>query len=407
MKPFGNILKIQSAGKLCIAVLLLFTYIVLPKNAFAQSCATTTPAYTLDFTGKPDTTWTSPSVSRDGLCCGKTGSDRCILFYITLDSMSSGIVVDAVGGLGATDYEIKCANPTPLGNRTCIANAGSFYVTICKPGGNPQQYTVSSVPKPYIVKNPVSISPNCPATLQTAGLVTSSITWKSLSGSTYNNNLSCTSGCSTSVVTASANFPTYVDYLVCGTPVNTTCFGSTYCDTVRVYYYDTLKVKLNPRRTAYLCTGTTSTRVTATASGGKAPYTYSWTGGSTDSSRLVGAGTHVVTVKDALGCQVARDTVVVTAGTSPTPSIVGSSIICQYEEGTYFTAPQLNRSYTWEVNGGVITSGDGTNLINVTWSNTGLKTIKLTETNTVTGCSGITTRTVTVHKKPTIDSINH
>lgn len=214
-----------SAGtkRLCLGVLLLFAYILLPKNASAQGCAASTPAYTIDLTGHPDTTWTSASVSRSGQCCLASGSDRCIVFYITLDSLSSGIEVDAVGGLGATNYTISCDPTTTrsLGTKACITNpTTSFYVTICKPGGNAQKYTVKSIPKPYLIVNPENVSPNCPAKLEAKGLVPTSVNWTSLSGSQYNNNLSCSTGCATPTVTATANFPSYVDYQVCGTPVS-------------------------------------------------------------------------------------------------------------------------------------------------------------------------------------------
>jgi hypothetical protein len=387
-------------------VLLLFAYILTPKNASAQNCASTVPAYTLDFTGTPDTTWTSPSVSRSGLCCSKTGSDECILFYVTLDTNAIGISVNAVGGLGNTDYEINCSNATPLGTSTCILNTGSFYVTICKPGGNAQKYTVTSIPRPYITNQKYYISPNgCTATLKVFGVVPSSVTWTSLSGSAYNNNLSCSSGCTTTVVSRTSSFPAYVDYKVCGVP-SSSCVASTFCDTVRVYNVNALITNISPS-SAYLCAGSGSTKVTANVTGGVRPYSYSWSNGATDSSINVGTGTYVVTTTDVIGCQIGKDTVVVSAATKPTPSVIGSSIICVNEEGTYFVMPQTNRSYSWDVNGGIIASGDNTNMISLVWTTTGTKTISVTETNTVTGCSATATKSVTVHPRPIINNINH
>lgn len=412
MKNLSN--NIFSAGirSLSIGVLLLFAYILIPKNALAQSCSSSTPAYTINLTGHPDTTWTSASVSRVGQCCLATGSDRCILFYITLDSLSAGIEVNAVGGLGGTDYTLNCdaTTTTGLGTKTCISNPTTgFYVTICKPGGNPQQYTVKSIPKPYLVVNPENISPNCSTKLEIKGLIPSTVTWTSISGSAYNSNLVCpTSSCNTLTpkVKYTANFPAYVDYRVCGTPVSN-CFGTSYCDTVRVYKYDTLKVKIDPS-SAYICPGSSTAKITAKASGGKPPYTYSWASStSTDSSRNVGVGSYTVTAKDALGCQVATKSVTVYAGTNPAPSITGSSLICIYEEGAYFTLPKANRSYSWSVSGGTITAGDGTNSIGVIWSSTGTKTITLTETNTISGCSGTFSKTVTVHPLPVTPPIQH
>lgn len=406
MKLLSNNINIQRAGKVCAGLLLLFAYILVPKNALAQSCASTVPAYTLNFKGTPDTTWVSPSVSRKGLCCGKTGSDECIIFYITLDSNAIGVSIDAVGGLGATNYEIDCKNPTPLGTSTCIYNTGSFYVTICKPGGNAQKYTVTSIAKPHTPQQEFYISPNgCSANLEVKGLVPSSVTWTSLSGSAYNSNLSCSSGCTKTVVSRSSSFPAYVDYRVCGVP-SSSCLSGTFCDTVRVYNVSALNVNISPAA-AYVCSGSTTTKVTANVTGGKRPYSYSWSSGQTDSSVNLGTGTYVVTVTDVIGCQIGKDTVVINTATRPTPTVVGSSIICVYEEGTYFVNPQSNRSYSWSVSGGTITSGDGTNMINVIWGTTGTKTVSVTETNTLTGCVGTANKSVTAHPKPTINSIDH
>ncbi|MGZ5243386.1 MAG: hypothetical protein ACXWEY_05515 [Bacteroidia bacterium] len=406
MKPISNNNSAIRTKSVCLGILLLFAYMLVPKNAVAQNCASTVPSYTLDFTGTPDTTWVSPSVSRSGLCCSKSGSTDCILFYVTLDTNAIGVSVNAVGGLGNTDYEIKCKNPTPLGTSTCIYNTGSFYVTICKPGGNAQQYTITSIPRPHTPSQKYYISPNgCSANLEVKGVVPSSVTWKSISGSTYNSNLSCSSGCLTTVVSRTSNFPAYVDYQVCGVP-SSSCIASTFCDTVRVYNVNALTVNISPAA-AYICTGNTTTGVIANVTGGIRPYSYSWSGGQTDSSVNLGTGTHIVTVTDIIGCQIGKDTVIVTSATKPTPTIVGSSIICVYEEGTYFVNPQSNRTYSWSVSGGIITSGDSTNMINVIWSATGTKTVTVTETNTITGCFATASKSVTAHPKPTIDSIDH
>lgn len=63
----------------------------------------------------------------------------------------------------------------------------------------------------------------------------------------------------------------------------------------------------------FICTGQ-STVLTAVATGGTAPYTYSWTGGGTGSTlEVTSAGTWVVTVTDAMGCTATDDLVIISA----------------------------------------------------------------------------------------------
>src|SRR4051812_815997 len=83
-------------------------------------CGSTVPAYTIDMTGHPDSVWTSPSVVRNGLCCSASGSDNCIIFYVTLDTLAVAVKMDVVGGLGSTSYQVNCSTAVVLGATSCI-----------------------------------------------------------------------------------------------------------------------------------------------------------------------------------------------------------------------------------------------------------------------------------------------
>jgi hypothetical protein len=78
--------------------------------------------------------------------------------------------------------------------------------------------------------------------------------------------------------------------------------------------------------TPVLCNGGTAT-VTATATGGIAPYTYSVDGGAYQNSNVftLGVGTHTVTVKDAAGCNNTATIVI----TQPTPITICLSVTTQ------------------------------------------------------------------------------
>ena len=59
----------------------------LSNRASAQAnCWADVPSFYINFTGTPDSVWTSPLLSRQGNCCGTTSPDRCLRFEFTIDS---------------------------------------------------------------------------------------------------------------------------------------------------------------------------------------------------------------------------------------------------------------------------------------------------------------------------------
>jgi large repetitive protein len=84
----------------------------------------------------------------------------------------------------------------------------------------------------------------------------------------------------------------------------------------------------------------------------------------------------------------------------PTPNIVitpNSTSICTNQNITLSTFGTGN-SFTWNVGNGIISSGDGTNKIMVSWPTDGARTISVTESNG--GCSGIANLLITVIQQP-------
>ncbi len=101
----------------------------------------------------------------------------------------------------------------------------------------------------------------------------------------------------------------------------------------------------------------------------------------TAGSRNVG-----VIYNDALGCTVTIPTVKpVTVNASPAPTITGLGSICQGSAGVvYFTETGM-AEYTWIVQGGTITGGQGTSAIAVTWTTAGTQSVTVNYTN-LSGC---------------------
>jgi PKD repeat protein len=72
----------------------------------------------------------------------------------------------------------------------------------------------------------------------------------------------------------------------------------------------------------------------------------------------------------------------VTVNAAPQPFISGDQDVCDWEVGlVYLTTAVAGNTYAWEISGGTITSGAGTNEIIVTWGNPGAGFVKVTESN--------------------------
>ena len=135
-------------------------------------------------------------------------------------------------------------------------------------------------------------------------------------------------------------------------------------------------------------------------------HTYSWsvvggaiTAGTATNSITVtwgaaGAGTVDLTETiTATACSKAASQIAVTVNSLPTPVIVGSANACANEIGAIYSVTNVaGHSYSWNVVGGAITAGAGTNSITITWGGVGAGSVDLTETITASGCSKAATQ---------------
>lgn len=172
-------------------------------------------------------------------------------------------------------------------------------------------------PPPGLSISDFSMSANCTKTLAAGGISPASASWNSIApGSTgqYNSYLSCVSGCATPSISAPANPPSYIDYKICGTSTN--CAGTSVCDTFRIYFISPLSASIIPVQPV-ICNGQTSATLSASASGGAAPYNFLWNNVNPSQSINVGAGTYNLKVTDATGCQPVYQSVQVNSYTIP------------------------------------------------------------------------------------------
>lgn len=72
---------------------------------------------------------------------------------------------------------------------------------------------------------------------------------------------------------------------------------------------------------------------------------------------------------------------------TPNPVINGQDVVCDWSNEVYEVEGDTTSTYTWEVTGGSITEGQGTNMITVAWEGEGLGNLTVTQ-ETPDGCSG-------------------
>jgi hypothetical protein len=319
----------NNATKRLTLLLRCFVFFVLIRPAFISAqCGTLTPSYTVNLVGSPNGTYTSPNTVRADTCCGGIIAGNCVKFTITLDANAMGINFGFASGAvppGALFYQIGCSNTVyPVGTPVCLNGAGPHILTFCKPGGNSNTYSISSIAAPNLPDS-VLVRNGCTQTLTINGLSVPTITWTSVPSNTlYNSYLSCTTGCSVTIVTPTGTFlPAYVDYEVSGYGLSP-CQTQFYRDTVRVYFYNDLAAPISPTT---ICFGSISAVLNPTPTGGLAPYTYTWSTGSHSSSITVGQGTYNLIVGDQTGCPPATSTVAVGIFTLPIAANAGPDFL--------------------------------------------------------------------------------
>ena len=402
--------------KLCYTLVLIawvFLFSIVEGNS--QACDPTTPSFQFDLTGSPGGQWISPKTVRKGLCCGLDPNDsppiRCVEFFFTLDPESQGIKFDIASGAvpkGSMGYQINCGPYHTVGEILCLDGPGPWRLTFCKPGNNPNTYSITSIPKPS-VSPPITVSNGCSGTLSAFGFDVSTIKWTSIPfNATHNSYLNCTEKCPTVTATMRLGAPPFVDYEVSGFPPGG-CSTNPVRKVTRVYFVDDKKATILPSDPS-ICYGSSKTTLTVTGSGGAPPYKYLWSTGETTQAISVGAGTYSVEIFDKTSCPPAKTTVTVTSFTAPITANAGPDVNSCANNPTV----QLNGAITG-VTGGIWSGGLGTytsgnTSLNTTYTPTAAEIIlgKVTHTLTTTGngscpsASDATTQTIT--PAPTISA---
>ena len=308
--------------------ILLLSILFIARAAQAQCNA---PTFTVNLSAAADTSWTLSGQGRSGNCCG---SSNCVTFVVTLHPGSELISFDVTNPSpsGSAFYQVNCGTPVSIGTPLCVVGLLSpLTITYCKPGNDKPDYVITAA---TVVKACADITLQktaCKDTLTVSNVIPSTVVWTSIypgSIGDYNAFLSCTTGCTSTIVTPGTGAPPYVDYEVSGTPTFT-CGASTDRDTVRVYFVPALSASISPPSPVICTSSGASVTLTANPYGGSAPYTYTWsTGANTQTVSVSSAGTYTLVVGDATKCPAITLTKTVSTLPSATFSY-GSPGYCQ------------------------------------------------------------------------------
>jgi len=217
----------------------------------------------------------------------------------------------------------------------------------------------------------------------TAGAGTNAITvtWNTPGAQSVSVNYNNTFGCSAAV-------PLTYNVTVNASPVPTITGSATACVSWTNNTYST-----QAGMTGYVWT--VSAGGTITAGQGTSAITVTWTS--------TGAKTVTVNYANASGCLAPSATVLnVTVNTLPAPTITGQNSVCANSGFISYTTETGKSGYIWTVSpGGVISSGQGTEVIQVTWTTTGAQTVSVNYAN-ANGCMALapTVQNVTVNGTP-------
>ncbi|MBI5646618.1 MAG: VWA domain-containing protein [Ignavibacteriae bacterium] len=166
----------------------------------------------------------------------------------------------------------------------------------------------------------------------------------------------------------------------------TDAYGSVeQSDTVRVFVRPPVQPEVQPSGPVILCNGATVRLTTST------PYTkYDWsTGEKTRSITVSKGGTYSVHVEDGNGCtgSSAFVEVIPQTGSGPVVTLSGPDTVCALSAYTYTINRFTGTHRVWNVTGGQIKRGQGTDSVDVRWepNTTGRLLVSVTDTNT--GCA--------------------
>ena len=293
-------------------LLLFFTQLFISINIYAQAgeCDATVPVFYVDLSNDASGSWEMENVTRDGSCCSYSHPPlSCVKFILTLNSGARSIIFNVTDGALPSNLEWQLMNPDgdycdptvyPANVPVCLNGVGPHTIVFCKPGGNNNTYSITSVPSSVLEID--SIFNGCSYVLD-AGSDWSTFFWNT--------------GDTTQTISAQDSGWYWVE------TSNINCMSKR--DSVYFGYIPPISIGNDTS----ICFGQN-----ITLSPGNSYTFYEWStgvSGSDASSITVGGGTYSVTVTDATGC-ISNSSIRIIEGANMEVNIITSNVKCIGEQ---------------------------------------------------------------------------
>ena len=140
-----------------------------------------------------------------------------------------------------------------------------------------------------------------------------------------------------------------------------------------------------------ICFGDSSASIHIQGSGGTPPYHYYWEAQEIQQQIIdLKAGNYIVTVVDANNCTASDSTSIIDPEKADIDDIVGDNRVEEFLNYQYSISNVENSLFHWFTEGGNITSGQGTNVVQIQWGSDGYGLVKAMR-ETEHGCLSDTT----------------
>jgi gliding motility-associated-like protein len=129
-------------------------------------------------------------------------------------------------------------------------------------------------------------------------------------------------------------------------------------------------------------------------------YLWNPSGNTGQSLTVIATGTYFVEVFNSAGCSNTSASVTVTVNPNPAINLTGPTVACVNTSESFTTTNLSGMSYLWTVANATLTSGSGTNTIDVLFPDTGLASVEVIVSDLSTTCFSQAEQTVIVLEAP-------
>jgi hypothetical protein len=296
-------------------------------------------------------------------------------------SNNGSISVSAAGGVAPYQYRIN--NGVYQSNQVFSNLSAGVYAVYVKDANNTELSKIDTIVNPA----PLSIGGITGETLVGVG-TTKAYQVTAQTGASYAWNIingTLLSGNGTNIVQVQWASLAGIGKVIITMNKNA-CIGS---DTIDIIISNSVPLSMSTTKENITCSSLG--KITVNATGGSTPYQYALNAGPFQTSNVfsgLSAGTYLVQVKDHAGALLEKYDTLLNISQPVIAGVINGPIsVPTLALSTYIAGQQNGVNYFWTVLGGVLASGQGTNILQVSWSTTPTQGKLTLKVSNASGCS--------------------